>query len=233
MRSGLILLVLATFGGRAASAALVLSNGTQCGGTAYCSPVKGAPANVLCRTSQAPWTDAACPAGAACIRPPNSTTVWRCLPAPKTTVTPPQPADWSRVVTDRHNAYRARHHAPALAWNATVAAAAARWAANCAFRHSQTLYGENLFMSSSAALSKQQAALQATDLWYAEAARYDYAAPGFSGATGHFTAVVWVATRALGCGVQACPGMGTVVVCNYWPPGNVWGAFERNVLPPR
>lgn len=45
-------------------------------------------------------------------------------------------------------------------------------------------------------------------------------------ATGHFTQVVWKATKRLGCG-QA----GKFVVCNYYPAGNVQGQFRDNVAP--
>lgn len=240
-----LLVVLAMLGGSGNSivsslaAPVSLAAGWQCGGTAYCNAVKGLAASTPCRNTTAPWADAACPRGTACVR--ASATVWRCAavptkppsssPPPVVTPPPSTAADWTQAVTQRHNAYRARHRAPALVWNASVADAAGRWASYCTFQHSQNrLYGENLFMTSSTSITKEQAGLQATDMWYAEASQYSYANPGFSGATGHFTALVWVSTKSLGCGVQACPGWGTIVVCNYWPPGNVLGQFENNVL---
>ena len=49
--------------------------------------------------------------------------------------------------------------------------------------------------------------------------------------TGHFTAMVWKATRRLGCAKGNCPGQ-NLWVCQYDPPGNMMGAFPQNVPPP-
>jgi hypothetical protein len=57
---------------------------------------------------------------------------------------------------------------------------------------------------------------------------YDYNAATFSGATGHFTQVVWKGTTKLGCGSNPSCGMKTYV-CQYTPPGNVMGEFADNV----
>jgi hypothetical protein len=56
---------------------------------------------------------------------------------------------------------------------------------------------------------------------YKESQAYDFNAPGFSSATGHFTQVVWKASARLGCAVQVCSSgisnapfsTGTMVVC--------------------
>jgi recyclin-1 len=82
--------------------------------------------------------------------------------------------------------------------------------------------------------------------WANESKSYDYSAPGFSEQTGHFTQLVWKATRQLGCAVTNCSAydpnnsngeaFGWFVVCEYAPPGNVVGdgnkLFTANVLPP-
>ena len=69
--------------------------------------------------------------------------------------------------------------------------------------------------------------------WYDEVDRYNYNNPGFSGATGHFTQVVWKDTKKLGCAISNCPGQGDIYVCHYDPAGNYAGQFEENVLPAR
>ena len=50
---------------------------------------------------------------------------------------------------------------------------------------------------------------------------------GFSEATGHFTQLVWYDTQSVGCGWSDCNGKngldGVLLVCNYWPAGNVLG----------
>ena len=49
-------------------------------------------------------------------------------------------------------------------------------------------------------------------------AQYNFAAPGWSASTGHFTQVVWRATLRVGCGVKRGCGWDTYV-CQYSPPG--------------
>ena len=70
------------------------------------------------------------------------------------------------------------------------------------------------------------------DSWYKEVKLYDYNRGQFSTATGHFTQLVWVASRKLGLGVARGNGK-VVVVANYDPPGNLRGVFEENVSRPR
>ncbi|CDS03903.1 hypothetical protein LRAMOSA06858 [Lichtheimia ramosa] len=127
-----------------------------------------------------------------------------------------------------HNKYRAKHSAPALKWNKDLEKFAQSWANRCVFEHSHAQgQGENLAMG-----MKDFAG--AIGAWYNEEKLYDYNNPGFSGATGHFTQVVWKSTTEVGCGVKSCPN-GKMYVCSYKPPGNVVtpdnSYFKKNVLP--
>lgn len=77
---------------------------------------------------------------------------------------------------------------------------------------------------------------------------YDFRKPtGYTEATGHFTQLVWKATRQMGCARVDCGydpeedddnsdrAKGWYVVCEYDPPGNVVGYnnrfFKENVEP--
>ena len=71
----------------------------------------------------------------------------------------------------------------------------------------------------------------AVDSWYSEVKNYDYKRGNKRG-TGHFTQLVWVASRKLGLGVAKRNGK-VFVVANFDPAGNVIGAFQENVLEPR
>lgn len=128
-------------------------------------------------------------------------------------------ADAASVVST-HNKHRARHGAPPLVWDKTVAASAQAWADRCKFEHSSSGYGENLAWG----FSSWQAVV---DAWYDEQKLYDYKSHAWSTQIGHFTQVVWKGTTKIGCG-KACD----VWVCQYSPAGNVLGQFSWHVAPP-
>ncbi|CAE6415913.1 unnamed protein product [Rhizoctonia solani] len=128
-----------------------------------------------------------------------------------------------------HNDIRAQHGASPLTWATDLAAAAAKWAENCVWEHSQGkvgAFGENL------AAGTGLGAAAAVKMWTDEASEYNPASPQYS----HFTQVVWKATTEVGCAVRSCNGLlsgysGAVNfhVCEYRKPGNVIGQFAENV----
>jgi len=69
--------------------------------------------------------------------------------------------------------------------------------------------------------------LTSVDAWGSERTKYNWDSPGFSEATGHFTQVVWKASKSVGCAVTACDGKGSpsspgmYVTCEYYPVGNM------------
>ncbi|KAM7416857.1 hypothetical protein PAMA_018773 [Pampus argenteus] len=136
---------------------------------------------------------------------------------------------------ETHNAYRAQHGAPPMKFNRKLNAAAQKWADHLlekgSLEHSDTKDGENVYMMWSSAPLKQTGK-EAVDSWYSEIKDYDWSKPGFSGATGHFTQVVWKESTKLGLGM-ATDGNKVFVVGQYRPRGNMnmEGYFEENVLP--
>lgn len=133
-----------------------------------------------------------------------------------------------------HNAKRVQHHAPSLVWDKTAAKVAKRHACECEFRHSiDSKYGENLYAIFSQNKNETaQVMKSAASDWYSEVKYYNFDAPGWQGGVaGHFTQMVWKATKRIGCGVCWCKKKGmTLLVCSYFPPGNVLGQFAKNVL---
>ncbi|RUP50029.1 CAP domain-containing protein [Jimgerdemannia flammicorona] len=113
-----------------------------------------------------------------------------------------------------HNDARAKHQAPAVTWNTTLASFAQEWASKCHWQHSDNgKWAENLalgFASWDASIG----------VWYGEQSKYDYNHPGFSTSTGHFTQIVWKSTTEIGCATASCPNIGgTFYICEYNPPG--------------
>jgi uncharacterized protein YkwD len=93
----------------------------------------------------------------------------------------------------------------------------------CKFAHSGGPYGENLALGCSDATSCVQ-------MWGDERRLYNYDDPSFSHETGHFTQLVWKSTTTVGCGRKLCGNhKGWYLVCEYWPRGNVIGAFDKEV----
>lgn len=142
------------------------------------------------------------------------------------------PAEEIREWLEAHNSYRILHGVAPLTWSDTVAASAQAYAETCPSSHSGSGYGENLAWA-----TYDMGENNVVQLWYDEEAFYDYNNPGFSSETGHFTQIVWKGTTEIGCGFatgcdHSWPYMTNVWVCQYNPPGNYFGEFAENVLPP-
>lgn len=142
-------------------------------------------------------------------------------------------ADISQEMLSAHNALRAKHCSGPMVWSPALAEGAQKWAnrlrdqLQCGLEHSTGRgVGENL----SAGNPSAQAAVQG---WYDEIKDYNFAQPGFSGATGHFTQVIWQGSTELGCAMAQCANgqFQNVWVCNYGPAGNMQGDFPANVKP--
>ena len=67
-------------------------------------------------------------------------------------------------------------------------------------------------------------------MWYDEIKKYNFRNPGFASGTGHFTQVVWVASKEVGIAKATSKTGKHFVVARYYPAGNVIGHFPENVL---
>jgi len=155
-------------------------------------------------------------------------------PQPEHTEAPqpePQPqgpsGDFIKDMIDTHNRYRSAHGAPPVTWSNTLAGYAEGHTGDCVMHHTGGPYGENLAMGYTSGIS-------AITAWYDEQSQYNYGAPGFQGSTGHFTQLVWKATKQIGCHLRQC-GSGGYLMCEYEPAGNVVSSdgeyFKLNVSP--
>ncbi|MBZ4420544.1 CAP domain-containing protein [Myxococcus sp. RHSTA-1-4] len=155
--------------------------------------------------------------------------------------TPQDPATlppFARDMLAAHNSVRAGVTPAAnpalepLGWDAAAEAKAQAWAANCDFKHNPNRgdLGENL----AAATPNHWDTPGVVEEWASEAADYDYARNTCASGKvcGHYTQVVWRATKRVGCATQVCnknSPFGAQYptwqfwVCNYAPPGNYAG----------
>ncbi len=126
-----------------------------------------------------------------------------------------------------HNSIRAKDSQKPLQWSKDLESISQKWANQLArscklYHHKGELpFGENLFYSSVPA-----SVGQAINAWGNEKKFYDYkqnrCQPGQQ--CGHYTQVVWKGTTDVGCAKQSCSNGAEIVVCSYFPAGNIIGA---------
>lgn len=152
--------------------------------------------------------------------------------APAPGPAPPAGSSVAQRFVAAHNAARAKHCAPPLAWSPKLEQVAQTWANSlrdqgCKFGHSgNNSYGENLAAGTTGILDPEAT----VKMWYDEIAKYSFPDGGFSMETGHFTQVVWKGTSQVGCAKSSCNDM-DIWVCNYEMAGNWEGQYRDNVLP--
>ncbi|WIA32961.1 hypothetical protein OEZ86_006126 [Tetradesmus obliquus] len=150
----------------------------------------------------------------------------------------------NQAALDTHNKYRAWHQVGALAWSDVVATAAMDYASRCIWQHdpNNQAYGENLYATTDKDGDLAGFLQAAVDGWYSEVTNCNFAQPEgcFNSGAGHLTQLIWKGSNLLGCAAVKCNSLqglsdwtegGTIVVCRYNPPGNVWGKFTENIFP--
>ncbi|KAF3948877.1 hypothetical protein CMV_025176 [Castanea mollissima] len=119
-----------------------------------------------------------------------------------------------------HNAARAQVGVGPMRWDAKVASYARNYVeklkGSCKLVHSGGPYGENLAWG-----SRDLSGTAAVNMWVAEKPKYDYNSNScVGGECRHYTQVVWSNSVRLGCAKVRCNNGGTIISCNYDPPGN-------------
>ncbi|XP_034823998.1 cysteine-rich venom protein latisemin-like [Maniola hyperantus] len=140
-----------------------------------------------------------------------------------------------------HNVYRQRHGAPQLYMAPELCDYAQAWANHLAhtnkfhYRNDRDV-GQNLYQRPVSDIQPDVTGQEVSSYWYAAVRQYRFfKEPDVLHANvnaGHFTQMVWVATRFFGVGKARSRAGKVIVVANYSPPGNISGQFDTNVLPP-
>lgn len=127
-----------------------------------------------------------------------------------------------KLLVERHNFWRADVNVGEISYSQEIAKESYKWAIKlkqqgCAFKHSKSKFGENLFKGT----LNYYTAGDAVDSWASEKADYDYNKNKCKAgkACGHYTQIVWKNTTDFGCAKNIC-GNNVTWVCNYNPPGN-------------
>jgi len=129
----------------------------------------------------------------------------------------------ARGFVEEHNTYRSRVGSPPLVWSDKLAEGAEAWAANLlasgrfAPRREGHL-GQNLFLISGGKATPASVVAA----WMSEEKNYNYRTNTCKARCGHYTQIIWQATKRVGCGV-ARNREREVWVCDYDPPGNIVG----------
>jgi len=139
----------------------------------------------------------------------------------------------SKRLLDNHNSERAKLGLEPLRWNAELEAEAARWGKTLTRkgylqhddRSARSGAGENLWMGTAGYWDVDGMFKMFID------ERKDYRHQTFPNVSrtgnwtdvGHYTQIVWRDTQEVGCAVVTGNG-NDVLVCRYWPAGNVLGA---------
>ncbi|XP_043086246.1 peptidase inhibitor 16 [Puntigrus tetrazona] len=140
------------------------------------------------------------------------------------------------TIIDLHNELRSKVQPRAafmqkVVWDETLRLVAEAYAAKCIWNHNPDLeelgLGENLFVSTG-----PFNATKATLDWFDEHVDYDFennTCPDDK-MCGHYTQVVWAGTNRVGCATHFCDTLegldfekATLLVCDYFPPGNYEG----------
>ena len=149
----------------------------------------------------------------------------------------PPPSGWDAVLR-RHNVYRCMHGVPLLSWSTRLQQQAQAWADHtqgAMYHGGHDGAGQNLATMWPRSYFDDVRGVQ---MWYEEIKLTSNGlVNSFGHLTGHYTQVVWRGTAQIGCAHylrNTCDGSSNpcLLVCHYFPPGNVGGLFQTNVNAP-
>uniref|UniRef100_A0A1B6EFW3 SCP domain-containing protein n=2 Tax=Clastoptera arizonana TaxID=38151 RepID=A0A1B6EFW3_9HEMI len=142
--------------------------------------------------------------------------------------------DFRNKIVDEHNKLRAMHQVLPLHLKNELNDASQKWAEYLAshnfLAHNSTVYGENIYVSSTDSKLNATAAVM---YWYNKNKLYDFTkGPEDWISIEDFTQLLWTETKFLGVGMAENEKL-RYIVCNYDPRGNILGLNDYSkLLPP-
>lgn len=135
-----------------------------------------------------------------------------------------------------HNEYRKLHGVDPLKLNRRMCKESKEWAKHLASKgqiehRKHASYGENIYCYWSSNPGHTLTGKEPVENWYNEKSRHHFDQEPTDLRSGHFTQVIWKASRELGVGVEKNRNGQIFVVASYWPAGNYIGSFINNVHP--
>ncbi|MBV9241412.1 MAG: hypothetical protein JO314_05320 [Acidobacteria bacterium] len=133
-------------------------------------------------------------------------------------------AEVAEILT-AHNKARASVKVPLLRWDCTLGKEAADWVATGEAGHSDTSFGENVFVS----MTTDDSVKKAIDRWEDE--HHNWTNKTGACATGktctHYTQMVWKSTGRIGCAINrnTTGKWKLMFVCNYDPSAQTGPAY--------
>jgi uncharacterized protein YkwD len=139
-------------------------------------------------------------------------------------------ASFAQRLLNAHNAERSRIGIAPLSWSPDLATQAQVWADSLArrgvFEHSKERgeAGENLWMGTSGYYAPEAmiGAFVGEGQYFRSGKFPDVSSTGRWQDVGHYTQLIWPATRQVGCALAEGNGR-DVLVCRYFPAGNWMG----------
>ena len=143
--------------------------------------------------------------------------------------------DFNKKMLECHNSYRKKHSSKELNINNELNSIAEDYAKNIVEKnlnigqnilYKNDIVGENIFISN---IKEKEEDICKN--WYEEKNRYNYELNSFQKKTNNFTQMIWSSTNEVGFGCfnndkKYC------YVALYYPVGNIFGQFKKNVNRP-
>ncbi|GAA6076234.1 peptidase inhibitor 16-like, partial [Tachysurus ichikawai] len=124
-------------------------------------------------------------------------------------------------------------------WNDKLSEVAAAYAAKCIWNHNPKIkgkLGESIYMTLGPLIVSHP-----FSVWFDQNVNYNFYSHVCNAGKlcGGYTQMMWANTSFIGCAAQYCPSVSnfdaqnaTMLVCNYYPPGNIEGQSPYKEGPP-